>query len=178
MNILAFDTESNDLVKFGRPLEDQPYIVELAMVLIDEQYNELETFDELMKPPVSIEPSAEKVNGITNEMVADKQPFIHFYPKIHELFHKADLIIAHNARFDRDMIMFEVARNNKAMDWDIDDKTYFCTLDKARQMYPHASNHKLETLHKELCDHRTEQTHRALDDVRLLIDVYRKMCER
>ena len=176
MIYLFHDTETTGLKKkFSAPLSEQPSIVELAIILTDEGLNEIDTFDEMFDPKRPIEEGASKASGILDKDVEGKDSFADHYPRIREMFARADEFWAHNCDFDKDMMMFELARINKVLDFPEEFEQWRCSLAEAQSVFPHAESHKLELLHKEVCNPTTKQTHRALDDVRLMIDVVREI---
>lgn len=59
----------------------------------------------LQDPGIPIPPSATAVSGITDEMVAGKQAD---WPRILELLTRADIVVAHNAGFDRPVVHREL----------------------------------------------------------------------
>ena len=79
-------------------------IIEFAMVVFEycrdsgRVYRILEIFDQLEDPGVPIPPASTAVHGITDDMVAGKRIDD---ARVAELVQGLDLVIAHNARFDR-----------------------------------------------------------------------------
>jgi len=79
-------------------------IIEIAIKCIEitkDNGNDLiviDAYDSLQEPSFPIPKSATKINGITDDMV--KGHSIE-WEKVHEIFKKSQLIIAHNASFDR-----------------------------------------------------------------------------
>lgn len=173
MNIIFGDSETTGLPQKNKPLSEQPRIIEWAMIKLDEDLNEVDTFNELIDPLMPIDEGASKVNGIWDKDVKGKPTFEELYPRMKTFTEDCEVIWFHNAGFDKRLFQFELARIGKQMDFTT--LIYKCTLELSRQVHPHMVNHKLVTLHKELCNPVTEQTHRALDDVRLTIDVYKEL---
>ena len=79
-------------------------IIEFAMVIFEycrdsgRVYRILDVFDQLEDPGMPIPPASTAVHGITDEMVAGKRIDDQ---RVAELVQGLDLVIAHNARFDR-----------------------------------------------------------------------------
>ncbi len=70
----------------------------------------------LFKPPVPIEIEAMSVTHITNKMVADKEPFLNsqMQKDLLEIFAADNILVAHNAKFDMDILKrdgVEVGKN-------------------------------------------------------------------
>ncbi len=63
----------------------------------------------LFKPPVKIQVEAMSISHITNKMVEDKEPFIgsEMYKKLVDIFSKENILVAHNAQFDVEMLKRE-----------------------------------------------------------------------
>jgi DNA polymerase III epsilon subunit-like protein len=68
-----------------------------------------EEFESLFKPPVPIEIEAMAVSHITNKMVKDKEPFLGSSMRQHliEIFSTDNILVAHNAQFDLEMLKRE-----------------------------------------------------------------------
>ena len=99
--VLILDTETTGLDS------SRDRIIELALILVDvDQATGLplqvqEVFDELEDPGRPIPAEATRVTGITDAMVAGKRLD---EARIAELMKGVDLVIAHNARFDRGFV--------------------------------------------------------------------------
>jgi len=77
-----------------------------------------EIVNELFKPPVPIEIEAMSVHHITNEMVAGKPAFKDSpeYQKLVDLLNDdTNILVAHNAKFDVDMLVKEGVHPKKVI---------------------------------------------------------------
>lgn len=71
----------------------------LQLSIIDEQGNVL--FNEHFKPIIATEwIAAERVNGISPQMVADCEDIYHYFGEIQQILYDADTIIGYNTKFD------------------------------------------------------------------------------
>ena len=72
------------------------------------KYNNEES-EALFKPPVPIQIDAMSVSHITNKMVVDKEAFIgsEMHKKLTSIFSEGNILVAHNAQFDVDMLKKE-----------------------------------------------------------------------
>ncbi|PJA87202.1 MAG: hypothetical protein CO141_00700 [Candidatus Moranbacteria bacterium CG_4_9_14_3_um_filter_42_9] len=72
----------------------------------------------LFKPPVPIEIEAMSVAHITNKMVADKEPFIgsKMHKDLERILADDNILVAHNARFDADILEREGVAVSKIID--------------------------------------------------------------
>ena len=99
--VLILDTETTGLDS------SRDRIIELALILVDVDkatglpLQVQEVFDELEDPGRTIPAEATRVTGITDAMVAGKRLDD---ARIAELMKGVDLVIAHNARFDRGFV--------------------------------------------------------------------------
>lgn len=95
-NLVFLDTETT-----GRGPEDR-------LCQVAYKFDGLE-IEALFKPPLPIEIEAMAVTHITNKMVASKEPFlesdIHKY--LSDIFSSNNILVAHNAAFDADMLRRE-----------------------------------------------------------------------
>ncbi len=72
----------------------------------------------LFKPPVLIQIEAMAVSHITNKMVDDKEPFIdsEMQKELSDIFNRDNILVAHNAQFDAEMLAREGVVVNKMID--------------------------------------------------------------
>lgn len=76
----------------------------LQLAIIDNQGNVL--FNEYIKPTKKTAwPDAEAINGISPNIVKDKQPLSFYKDQIQEIINKADSIIGYNLQFDLSFLM-------------------------------------------------------------------------
>ena len=133
--ILIFDTETTGFPKPNLPAThpSQPYIVQLAAMLCDDDARVLGSFNWIVNNDVEIPEEAASVHGITREMCAavGHRPdfvlecFLHFYAR-------ADLLVAHNRKFDMAIMETAFARDlPPGMPWKPLDKPGFCTMEAA-----------------------------------------------
>ncbi|GEM18005.1 3'-5' exonuclease [Gluconobacter oxydans] len=133
MSILFFDTETTGFAKPGLPTghEDQPHCVQLAAILTDEQGQEEACVNVIIRPNGWTVPErAAAVHGITTEKAArygirEKVAAGLFY----DLTSRADLLVAHNIQFDRQIVATMYARA-KRPEWKLPE-AQFCTMEAA-----------------------------------------------
>lgn len=104
-NLVFLDTETTGLGKEDR----------LCQVAYKFQGEEKES---LFKPPVPISVESMSVAHVTNKMVADKEPFIgsEMFQELKNIFEKDNILVAHNAGFDAEMLKKEGLVINKIID--------------------------------------------------------------
>lgn len=148
---IVFDVETTGL----SPTSER--IVELGAVKIENGI----IVDEkswLINPRKRISKSAQNVHGISYDMIKRKRIFKTQYPEIAAFMGDA-ILLAHNARFDRDFLYNEI--NNSG--YPIPENPVVDTLRLFRNWYPKSGSHSLGSLADEL--HVSGGTlHRGLDD--------------
>ena len=128
----------------------------------------IEEFESFVNPEIPIPPHITKITGITDEMVKGAGTIKDVLPNFLEFIGDATLV-AHNADFDLGFIRYNCKQlglkfTNKHKD----------TLEMARRLYPSFKNHKLGNIAQEL-GIKVTVAHRALDDVKTLVQVFNKM---
>lgn len=135
MTVLFFDTETTGFFQDRLPVDhpDQPYIVQLAAQLCHDDGEPVAGFSLIVDPgigEISIPARASEVHGITDEIavqfgvsaVSALSMFTHLYQR-------ADLVCAHNIKFDRGVIEAAISRHyRKVMPLR---KPLFCTMEAA-----------------------------------------------
>jgi len=151
VTFVAFDTETTGL----NPKKDR--IVELAAVKYrNGQILEQRTW--LVNPGRSIPPWAERIHGISTDMVRDEPPFDRVYEEFAEFIDGA-VLVAHNARFDIAFIHEELRRKKlpNPMNEVVDSLRLF------RTWFPDLPSHSLQAVAEHM-QVGGEEYHRALAD--------------
>ena len=122
----------------------------------------------MIDPQMPIEPGAQKVHGISAEMLAGKPTLEQFLQGEHadKFANEHVLVVAHNAAFDLPMF---APFCKKA--------TSLCTMRLAQALYPTAENHRLSTL-ASMFAVEVEPTHRALADVGACFELLRSIAKK
>ncbi|MEZ4873842.1 MAG: 3'-5' exonuclease [Bdellovibrionales bacterium] len=151
MKFIAFDLETTGFI----PGVDR--IVEIGAVrFVDEQVEAV--FSTLVDPQISIPKAATEVNGITDDMVADKPTIDRLLDPFAE-FGADSVIVAHNAGFDVPFLTSEIEKFETSAPKGL----VLDTLSLARKVYPGLPNYKLGTLVHHL-GIPTTNFHRAEED--------------
>jgi DNA polymerase-3 subunit epsilon len=142
---------------------DRHEILEFCMLMFSFDWNTgrvIEVVDEycgLREPSRPISPGACRVHGITNDLVRGKHLN---HPRIAAMFERVELLIAHNAAFDRSFVerLFPVVR----------EKPWCCTM---RGINWKGRGFRSRALQSLLGDHGIEVTgkHRAGEDARAVL---------
>jgi DNA polymerase-3 subunit epsilon len=179
MIALVFDTETTG---FPSP-KNPPEIVQIAAVLQDTETGLiLGELNLLVQPSKPIPQACIDVHGITDERCAAYG----FKPDIADhmfalMAAKADVIVAHNIKFDTDVIngVWQVSRAI------LKEKPQFCTMLKSTEIVGLAGTHaggkkwpRLTQAYAHFFDGATfDGAHDAMNDVRACRDVYLKLLE-
>jgi DNA polymerase-3 subunit epsilon len=105
----------------------------------------VETKSWLFRPPgdrIYIRRDFTAIHGITAADLTNKPHFPGVWPEMLPYFENAKILVAHNARFDRNVLYATAEHygiNLPAFDW-------VCTVNVARSVWPQLPNHKLPTV--------------------------------
>jgi len=175
-HIIVLDTETTGLERKDKSnLSIQPYIVEYAAIKLDwETLEEVDRFEFLCKPPISIPAVATNVHGISNQDVADLPPFSGFYEQLVDFHIGVRRCLAHNWTYDRNMLFYELKRINKQLRFPYPPEP-LCSV----ELTYHLNNHRLNLtrMAKQLLNREHKDAHRAMPDVEMLTDCVRKLRE-
>lgn len=172
--MIIFDSETTNLLKTElADIKDQPYIIEIAAVKLDHKYREIDEFETLVKPGIPIDDEEhKKITGLTNADLADKPIFLELYQKLAAFFLGETTMIAHNLPFDHGMLVTEMKRIGKeyAFPWPTNQ---ICTVQQTTHLM--GRRLKLTELYEHTMKKKLNQKHRAMADVKALIEVVRKL---
>ena len=187
--ILFFDTETTGFFNERQPVDhpSQPYIVQLAAQLRDDQGKVVSGFNLIINPgigTVRIPEQASAVHGITEEKAAQfgVSPESALGMFTH-LYQRADLIVAHNIKFDKGVTEAAIARHyGRVMPLR---KPLFCTMDAATPIinlpptarmiaagFDKPKPPKLEECIRHFFDEALDGAHDAMIDVAACARVY------
>ena len=173
MRITFFDTETTGLIdNHLRTLDKQPYIFEFFGLTTDGDGNELEVTHLWAKPPVAISQQVTKITGITDDDLADKPPFRDIASQIKGVIESSDMVVAHNATYDRDVTNFEMQRIGMTVNW----PKIICTVELTEWLKGYRL--KLEQLHEYLFEKKFDHAHSADADVRAMARCYFELQRR
>mgnify|MGYP001558193404 CR=1 FL=1 len=170
MKTIIFDTETTGLLKpSGSPLEDQPRIIELGIVVVQDMVITAER-SWLIYPECQISEQITKINGITNSDLKGKPLFRQLLAEIEDVFAGSDFGVAHNSPFDTGMLRNELLRCSRSgFPWP---RNMLCS---AQEFTPFMGfRPKLTQLYEKVMGFPLAQTHRALDDAIALYSVLEK----
>lgn len=172
-SFIFIDLETTDLL---RPMLSslflQPHITEITAIKLDKDLNIIDEYNTLMKPPIPIPPHITKITKITDEMVANKRPFVQEYKNIAKFFTGVSDVVGHNISFDLDVIRVELMRIGKEFQFPWPMRRH-CTI----ELSYHLNNRrmKLGELYKLATGKEIVDAHRSRSDVMATIECYKWM---
>lgn len=129
MKRFYFDTETTGFPKSaGTPLDQCPFIVQLAAILIDDEHGEVASLSTIIKPDGwTIPEDVAAIHGITTENAeAFGIPAKVAMAAFSQICRQADQVIAHNISFDLKIVAYEIERASAPNV--IAEKPQFCTM--------------------------------------------------
>lgn len=126
----------------------------------------VDTYENLINIPYQLPYLITNLTGITDDMLYDAPSADIVIPEFID-FIEDDLVIAHNAPFDRGFIRTHCDNH---LNYDFANE-FLDTVKLARKVLPHLKNHKLPTLIS-YYSVDVDNAHRALDDCKGTLDVY------
>lgn len=169
---LIYDTETTGLLKPGiADLSSQPKIIEFALVELDDDYNEVGAWSWLINPGEPITEEITKITGLTDNDLVGKPSFIQVLPEIEDVFLGAHRLMAHNLPFDMGMLTNELKRVGREYAFPYP-PNQLCTVQLASELI-FGRRARMTELYEKTLGKKLEQTHRALDDVRALVEIVR-----
>jgi DNA polymerase III epsilon subunit family exonuclease len=170
--IVAFDTETT-----GLNWPDGDRIIEFAAVELQldgrGEVRGVEVYNQLFNPEIPIPKEASKVNGITDDKVADEPLFAEAAKEVAARLEGA-ILIAQNLPFDYGFIRMELERAGRSWPRTVAEVD---TLPLAMQLLPHLQSYRLGSL-CEAMGVSLEGAHRASNDAeatgRLLLELAKR----
>jgi DNA polymerase-3 subunit epsilon len=149
-------------------------IIEIgAMKVFGDQVDEVNFFHSMVNPRRLISPDATRINGISNEMVADAPTFDLVFPKFLDFVGGAYLV-AQNAKFDMSFLMKYMVQNNISRPFEVYDTMHF-----SRRCFPQETRHNLDVICERLSLQVEEgDRHRSIGDVKLTARAFVHMRDR
>ena len=178
--LLFFDTETTGKYDFkaSHTAPQQPYLVQLAMILDDLEGNTIEEYETIIRvAEVNIPVSAAEIHGITtaiaNAQGIDAKDAL---DKFDDFWQKSNRIVAHNIEFDKKVM--KTAYHRAGMEGLFGITPTYCTMHHSTDVLKLPGRYgnkwpKLEEAYRVLVDvEGFEGAHNALNDVRACRDVY------
>jgi len=180
MSLLFFDTETTGKYDFKAPhtAPQQPYLVQLAMILDDLEGNTIEEYETIIRvSEINIPISAAEIHGITTAIAnAHGIDVLKALGKFNDFWKVSNKIVAHNVEFD--MKVMRCAFHRKGLEPLFKMTPTYCTMQHSTDVLKLPGRYgykwpKLDEAYRVLVDPEGfEGAHNALNDVRACRDVY------
>lgn len=185
MKRFYFDTETTGFpAKAGTPLDQCPFIVQIAAILVDDEHGEVASINQIIKPAGwTIPDDVAAIHGITTAKAeAFGIPARVAMAAFSQMCRVADQVVAHNINFDLKLVTYEVER--AGAENVIVAKPQFCTMDATTNLckipgrYPGKFKWpKLMEAHIHLMGVGFDDAHDALADVRACHRIHRHLID-
>lgn len=186
MKICVFDTETTGFPVREGSIEQQPYIVQFAAIVgeIDESknYTELNRYDFLIKPRISIPFSSSQVHGIYDKDVENAPYLEEKLDEIMKILNGVDVVVGHNVSFDEEIINYELQRHGRTGDYTpasvictMRSSTDYCKLQGRGVSYKPP---RLAELHQFLFNEWFDGAHNAMIDVEATMRSFVELVKR
>jgi len=110
--MLVTDTETTGLLApSSANLFAQPYLTQIYVAKLNEDFEIIDEFETLIKPRIPIPEFITKITGISDETVRDAPDFIEIYDDLYSFFLGEDEILGQNIPFDLEVLQHELERN-------------------------------------------------------------------
>ncbi len=167
--LIVLDTETT-----GLDVNDGHRIIEIGCVEIIDRNITSNRFHKYINPKRVIDEGAQKVHGISNQMLENKPEFKDIIDEFLSFIHNSILVI-HNAPFDLGFLSSELSYCDRDKNYFQSNHEVLDTLTISRKQYPGKRN-SLDALCSRLeVDNADRNFHGALLDASLLANVYLKM---
>lgn len=172
--MIVLDSETTGLVQPElTPLDQQPRMIEVAAVkLDDETLEEVSFYHALIHPKIPIPEVVTQITGLRDSDFIGAKPFAAHYEPLVELFIGERIFVAHNAAFDRDIMRFDLMRIGKLVQFPWP-PVHLCTVELTQHIK--GKYLKLADLFKHYLGEQMQDAHRALSDTRNLCRCIREM---
>lgn len=149
MKVLVFDTETNGLPenRFESVFNTEkfPYVMQISYILYDSSsLNIIKTGDKYINN-VEIKEESFKINKITKEMIDNGHNIKNVLEDFINVVKECDILVGHNYKFDKKIIMVECVRNKLFYKFNYiqKQKKYFCTMINSKKICKIPSMYKL-----------------------------------
>ena len=156
MKYVVIDTETTGLIVPHMPA---PKMIEFAGLGYDEKKLQI-----IINPHEKLKPYTTKLTGITQEMVDKGENLLKASRRITEFLKDYDVIVAHNALFDHEVLKLSGVELNHEL---------FCTVQES--MHIKGKRIKLGDLHMHYFNEKIVGAHRAMTDVVACERIFRRL---
>ena len=182
MLIAVTDTETTGILRGDYTSPSAPHLASVGLLLVDvEEMRIVSSLSAMIQPDGwEMPPEASQANGLTTEMLEDLGlPLDHVLPTYMGLLSLADLIVAHNVKFDVGILASALYRSDglDTLDMLLAKETY-CTMEKSKHIVQaktknnRLKNPRLEEAYYFFTGEDLENAHTANADTVACLEVY------
>jgi DNA polymerase-3 subunit alpha len=152
-------------------------IIQIGYIVIDDHNNKIHEYSSLILPE-DFKIDNEHIHGISYEKAMQQGKK---FKDVLDIFftdvQKCNTLIAHNIKFDYNILMSELFRLGLSdMIWEFNKKNRYCTMIESKKIFGFLKNPKLVELFSYLYEGKVwKQTHDALDDATYCLACYVKL---
>lgn len=171
MTYLLLDTETTKLTEVSAaPLDQQPRILELAAVKLDDDLAEVGRVEFLVNPGGPLSEDTLKITRVPVDRLPSERPFASRVRELADFFLGAGTLVGHNLDYDRTVLLYELQRADvlTRFPWP---PRHVCTVEASAHLRGYRL--KLGDLHELATGARHAEAHRAMADVEALARVFR-----
>lgn len=178
---LFYDTETTGLPKYGQPSEhpDQPHLVELAAIMVDDEFRITDTFHAVIRPMGwNIPPEVTRIHGITEAFASEHGiPEQDALASFLELAGKARLRVAYNEPFDARIIRIALKRYEpQHCEW-WKKGNAACAMHLTQQLTKGRTPTLFEA-HSAVLGRPLKQQHTAMGDAQACLEVFKALVKK
>lgn len=170
--VAYLDTETTGLlapVEAG--IDAQPYVIDVgAVVARVPEFAIVQEVNQLIRPPVPLEPRITKITGLDDKALEGAPTFLEYAPTLLKVLSGVDLIVCHNAAFDMGVLGYELARCGLGA---ATLPPSLCTVEEFMPMFGRRA--KLTEVWELVFSTTLDEQHRALSDARDLFTICREV---
>ncbi len=152
---VVFDVETT-----GLSPESGDRIIEIGAIALDGD-TFVDEFHSLIDMDRQIDQAAQRVHGITKEMLSGQPKAETVLPRFRS-FIESSVMVAHYSDFDLKFVWSEFKRLRIVFR-----APYYCTLALGRRVFPKLKRYDLGSLYQHLFNEKPRNMHRALEDARI-----------
>lgn len=174
MIINVFDTETIGLISNSLiTLDKQPELFEYyAYRFNDETFEYIDDLHVFAKPSKPMEKGASRATGKKDSDFVSYPKFSENAQRIKDYIESSDVVVAHNAMYDVNILNFEFARIGQTIKW----PKIICTVEKTEHLFGYRLS--LTALHEYLFGEGFGNAHEADSDVKALGRCYIELVKR
>jgi DNA polymerase III epsilon subunit-like protein len=172
----CFDFETTGLIiNRLRPIEKQPWAVELYMELLDTNTLEVgKKFESYFKPGAKMDKEAEKVTGLKDDFLLDKPLFSDKIDEIQAMIDESEYMAGQNVMFDIGILIFEFRRCGRELD--LSGKRLIDTIEQTSYLMGYRP--KLGDLYEYFFNRRFADSHKASADAVATTEILVELIKR